>query len=263
MTHLTANYHTHTYRCGHAVGKDREYVENAIRAGLKVLGFSDHSPMIFRSGYYSGFRMPLDTVAGYFESLSALREEYKNDIEIHIGVEVEYYPTCFPDYLDYMAAFPLEYKILGQHFVWDEEKDFGSFKKTDDPMRLASYYENLLAAVKTGEFLYVAHPDVLNYTGPEDAYVSLTEAFLQKIGEYGAVLELNRLGFADGRHYPNRTFWTLCGKMDIPAVIGVDAHNPPALEDADTVNRLWEFAQSCGVRVLPQLPVTQRGSRQA
>jgi histidinol-phosphatase (PHP family) len=255
MTHLTANYHTHTYRCGHAVGKDREYVENAIRAGLKVLGFSDHSPMIFRSGYYSGFRMPLDTVAGYFESLSALREEYKNDIEIHIGVEVEYYPSCFRDYLDYMAAFPLEYKILGQHFVWDEEKDFGSFKKTDDPMRLASYYENLLAAVKTGEFLYVAHPDVLNYHGDEKAYRALTANFLQKIKPSGIPLELNRLGLFDGRHYPRRAFWELAGEYGIPAVIGLDAHSPDVLLDEKTVDDCLRFAESCGVTVLERLEI--------
>ncbi len=40
-----ANYHTHTKRCRHAVGEDREYVEAAIEAGLKVLGFSDHTPI--------------------------------------------------------------------------------------------------------------------------------------------------------------------------------------------------------------------------
>ena len=255
MTHLTANYHTHTYRCGHAVGKDREYVENAIRAGLKVLGFSDHSPMIFRSGYYSGFRMPLDTVAGYFESLSALREEYKNDIVIRIGVEVEYYPACFPDYLAYMAAFPLEYKILGQHFVWDEEKGFGSFAKTDDPARHAAYYENLLAAVKTGEFLYVAHPDVLNYCGDEKAYRELTEGFLQKIKPFGVPLELNRLGFFDGRHYPRRAFWELAGEYGIPAVIGLDAHAPDVLLDEKTVEGCLRFAESCGVKVLEELEI--------
>ncbi len=27
------NFHTHTYRCHHAKGSDREYVEAAIKAG--------------------------------------------------------------------------------------------------------------------------------------------------------------------------------------------------------------------------------------
>ena len=40
------NYHTHTKRCGHAIGNDEDYVINAIKAGYKILGFSDHAPYI-------------------------------------------------------------------------------------------------------------------------------------------------------------------------------------------------------------------------
>ena len=55
---MIANYHTHTYRCGHAVGEDREYVETAIARGLKTLGFSEHIPMPFPDGHEARFRMP-------------------------------------------------------------------------------------------------------------------------------------------------------------------------------------------------------------
>ena len=41
---MTENYHTHTYRCGHAVGTERDYVEAALKAGIRTLGFSDHTP---------------------------------------------------------------------------------------------------------------------------------------------------------------------------------------------------------------------------
>ena len=44
---MIANYHTHTFRCGHAEGNERDYAENASRAGLKTLGFSDHTPYDF------------------------------------------------------------------------------------------------------------------------------------------------------------------------------------------------------------------------
>ena len=51
---MIANYHTHTWRCRHADGTEREYVERAIEGGLKILGFSDHSPYPFPEGYDSG-----------------------------------------------------------------------------------------------------------------------------------------------------------------------------------------------------------------
>ena len=45
------NYHTHTYRCGHAIGEDEEYIKVSIQNGIKHLGFSDHIPFAFPDGY--------------------------------------------------------------------------------------------------------------------------------------------------------------------------------------------------------------------
>ena len=69
---MIANYHTHTWRCRHADGTEREYVERAIEGGLKILGFSDHSPYPFPDGYDSGMRMRLDQVEGYVDSTLCL-----------------------------------------------------------------------------------------------------------------------------------------------------------------------------------------------
>ena len=40
---LKANYHTHTYLCGHATGDVDDYVNEAIRLGFSELGMSDHA----------------------------------------------------------------------------------------------------------------------------------------------------------------------------------------------------------------------------
>ena len=87
---MIANYHTHTPRCHHAVGQEREYVENAIKAGLKKFGFADHSPMVFDGDYYSGHRMRPAEIAEYVNTILRLREEYKKDIELFIGLCDEY-----------------------------------------------------------------------------------------------------------------------------------------------------------------------------
>lgn len=71
---MIANYHTHTWRCRHADGTEREYVERAIEGGLKILGFSDHSPYPFPEGYDSGMRMRLDQVEGYVDTVLALKK---------------------------------------------------------------------------------------------------------------------------------------------------------------------------------------------
>ena len=35
--HFTTNYHTHTARCGHARGSDREMVQAAVDGGIRIL----------------------------------------------------------------------------------------------------------------------------------------------------------------------------------------------------------------------------------
>ncbi len=70
----TFNFHTHTARCNHAEGADREYVESAIKGGIKTLGFSDHSPYVFKDGYYSGFRMKPEELEGYVKSILDLKK---------------------------------------------------------------------------------------------------------------------------------------------------------------------------------------------
>ena len=53
---MIANYHTHTIRCNHAKGTEREYIEQAIKEGFKILGFSDHVPQPYPDDFYSWIR---------------------------------------------------------------------------------------------------------------------------------------------------------------------------------------------------------------
>ena len=250
MKKLPFNYHTHTARCGHASGTDREYVETAIRAGFSALGFSDHAPMPFPDGHESGFRVKMADAADYFDSIRRLREEYRGRIEIRVGLEVEYYPSVFSAFSAYIEPFRPDYLILGQHFVWEENDDTRVFADTKSPELLAAYYENLLEAAGTGKFLYIAHPDVPHYTGDEAAYEALTRDFLKRIRRFGLPLEINRLGMSDGRIYPREAFWRLAGEYGIKAVIGMDAHSPDALADAESAARCVALAERCGVELV-------------
>ena len=88
------NFHTHTYRCHHAKGTDRDYVdaiEAAIKAGYTEIGFSDHVPYPFPTEYYSDFRMEPDKTEDYVNSIRTLQKEYKDKITIRLGFEVEYF----------------------------------------------------------------------------------------------------------------------------------------------------------------------------
>ena len=70
---LKCNFHTHTPRCGHATGEEREYVENAIKAGFEVLGFADHAPYLLDSKMVSRIRMPMEAFEGYVRTIEDLK----------------------------------------------------------------------------------------------------------------------------------------------------------------------------------------------
>jgi histidinol-phosphatase (PHP family) len=83
---LKTNWHTHTNRCGHAVGTDEEYVIAAIQAGVKTLGFSDHA------AYHTPrprSRMDFELKDDYFSSITSLKEKYRDQITLYLGMECE------------------------------------------------------------------------------------------------------------------------------------------------------------------------------
>ena len=96
---MKTNFHTHTARCCHASGRDEEYVQSAIRGGYQILGFADHSPWQFSSSYRSHMRMnPREQFQDYLQSIRTLRRKYRDQIDIRIGLECEY----FPPYMDWL-----------------------------------------------------------------------------------------------------------------------------------------------------------------
>ena len=222
---MIANYHTHTTRCNHAHGTDREYIEGAIHAGLKILGFADHSPYYFDTDHYSFYRMKPWEVEEYTSTLLALKEEYKNDIEILIGYEMEYYPKFFERALEMITPYPCDYLILGQHFIEEEYRGIKAvIEETADEEKLRKYTDNVVLAIKSGTFTYVAHPDMMNFTGDKELYAETVREICTASKKYNVPLEINFLGIRGGRNYPNENFWKIAGEVQCPVVFGLDAH---------------------------------------
>lgn len=229
---MNANYHTHTYRCGHAVGTEEEYIEVALKRGLKVLGFSDHTPYFYDGDYSSGAKMAIDELYGYFNTLLCLKEKYKSKIDIKIGLETEYFPKFFPRLLEEYRKFPLEYIILGQHFIGDEstENAQSSFLPTSVHEHLTRFVSQCTEALETGRFTYLAHPDCFNFvpkTKEDEELVCFEYERLVKAAiRTQTPLEINLCGVRMRRYYPNPVFWEIVGKLGAKAVIGCDAHAP-------------------------------------
>ncbi len=253
---MIANYHTHTVRCNHAVGTEREYIETAIARGIQVLGFSDHSPYVFPSAwnYYSGHRMNLtDETESYFQTLLDLRQEYKGQIKIFIGLEAEYYPDLFDDFLSFLKPYPLDYLIMGQHFLGNELGESPCGCATEDAARLRRYVDQCLEGLRTGKFTYLAHPDNLNYTPDDAVYRKEMTRLCSSAKDLGIPMEVNFLGLEEKRHYPCDKFFSIVSQVGNDVVFGCDAHRPDAVGHPGNLAKAEAFAQKHHLHVLEEL----------
>ena len=78
--------------------------------------------------------------------------EYKNDVNIHLGFEVEYFESCFDAFLEHISPYPVDYLILGQHFgdIFTEPMAHNG-KQTGSHALLKDYVDNVIKAIETGE----------------------------------------------------------------------------------------------------------------
>ena len=167
---MRTNYHTHTKRCHHASGEDREYVEAAIEAGYQILGFADHCPWVYPDGFVPTIRMLASEVDGYFASLESLRKEYKNDIQLLIGFEAEYIRSLMEAQDAFLKDYPVDYMILGQHYVGEESFHTYAGNETNRRDMLCGYVDLCIEGMKSGRYRYLAHPDLIHYTGDSNIY---------------------------------------------------------------------------------------------
>lgn len=245
------NLHTHTARCNHATGADREYVEAAIQAGYGVLGFADHCPQFFPdTDYYSTFRMRPGEFEGYAQSVRALQKEYAADIQILLGIETEYYPKTFAALTEFVRPYHLDYLIMGQHFIGNEY-DAGSYyasRQSNERRLLSIYVRQVVEGLETGHFTYLAHPDILNYPYDDDFYREQMTVLCRRAKELGIPLEYNILGHINRKCYPAEKFWRIAAETGNSVVLGVDAHAPEALLNRAAYDECAEILAAHGMQ---------------
>lgn len=250
---MLANYHTHTERCYHASGEDKEYVEAAIKAGLKVLGFSDHCPWIFEDDFISGMRMHPSEVDAYFSSLEALKKEYQKDIKLYIGFEAEYIRELIEAQDDFFENYPLDYLILGQHFLGPEYKAPYMGMPVNQEEILKEYVDSIIEGIESGRYLYLAHPDLIYFTGKPEIYDKHMTRLCKKMKQMEILLEFNILGMNDHRNYPSKRFLEIAKKVGNSYILGIDAHAPEQILDQKAIRQAEKICNSYGIKYIDGL----------
>jgi len=239
---MKANYHSHTPRCQHAKGAEEEYVLAAIEGGFDVLGFSDHTPHHYTTDYISGMRMHESELPDYIAKVREAGERHKDKIRVLCGLECEYFPEIFGWIVEQKEKYKLDYLILGNHHDTTDDRNVPGggfyFGGSTEPEHLKKYAEMTVKGMLTGQFLYVAHPDVVlsQYKEFDGHAKDMAREICRAAKAMNMPLEYNLLGclyWGKGRFkglgYPCEKFWEVAAQEGVKCILGVDAHAPEHL----------------------------------
>ena len=252
-------FHSHTYRCGHAQKDIDDYVVKCINNGYKKYGVSDH---VFLPGVHCpGMRGDYSLLNEYINEYNRCKNIYEKKIEMYLGFECEYSAYYIEYYKSLLYEKGFDYLICGQHLGFDENgKVYSYFDVPDNEEGLFRYRDDLIDAIKSGLFLYVAHPDLffLFATKVTPIYERITKELLDVFEIFDTVIEININGFLREKthngvtyiDYPCDYFWEEVSKRNIRVVVGGDFHNPDVIDDQQVINNVEEFIKRHNLKLV-------------
>jgi histidinol-phosphatase (PHP family) len=240
------NFHSHTNYCDGSA-EPEVYVIEAIKQGFKIYGFSAHSPIPLPND----FALTEDNIHSYCNEINRLKEKYKGQIDILLGMEADFIPGLTTSFDDFRTQFNLEYIIGSVHVVktpagdtWfidgpvRESYDDGLKRFFNNDIRLAVtlFYHQTNQMLETEHFEIIGHFDKITmynqnrfFTSSEQWYRKLVMETIALIKEKGLVVEINSRGLYKKRSldfYPETFILKHLHDEKIPVMISTDAHAP-------------------------------------
>lgn len=247
---MIANYHTHTKWCRHAKGEAEDYIQEAIRLGLKEIAITDHVPHIDNS---DPARMSWEEFEAFNQKLDETIEKYQDQITIYKGFECEYYPEALDFYKKCINDYGYTIMVLGQHRC-GKDRYYNAFSNMDETA-LKIYADTVCEALNSGLFSFLAHPDVFLFSYPQwdkHAENALRQIY-QTCEKLNIPVEINGFGYQSGRPYPSMDALNISKEYKLSYLINTDAHRPELLYTEKT-KELEQHIKDMGIEVLDYLP---------
>lgn len=237
------NYHSHCSFCDGRAPLE-EFIKEAIRQGFTSYGISSHAPLPFSTAW----TMDWEQVPAYLDEAQRLKQKYADQIELYIGMEIDYLDEESNPSIARFRELPLDYRIGSVHLLTDGrevvdidvsaevfrtivDERFGG--DLDSVIHL--YYNRLLRMMALGGFDILGHADKMHYNAScyrpglldEPGYEALMRDYFTEIARREIVVEINTKAFyLLGTFFPNERYFRLLHELGIRVQVNSDAHFP-------------------------------------
>lgn len=222
------DYHTHTIFSPDANSHPEDHIKEAIKKGLEEICFTDHNDF-----------MPNDLwildCDRYFQTLLPLKEKYKDQIKVKIGIEIGLDMLSKERTEQLIQHYPFDFVIGSIHTIHLEDIALDEYfiNKTKEDIH-SSYFHAMLECVKNFDcFDVLGHLDYIRRYGPYDdrtidyeRYQPIIDEIFKVLIEKGKGIEINLSGFKYfDEGLPNyqevKRFYELGGRI---ITMGTDSH---------------------------------------
>lgn len=238
------NYHSHCSFCDGRAPFE-EFVKEAITQGFYSYGVSSHAPLPFPTQW----TMEWGQMEAYLDEFKNLRSKYADEIELYVGLEIDYLNEESNPSVASFTELPLDYRIGSVHLLYDAAGEVvdidcspAVFKErvdrhfNGDVLRVVRmYFDRLFRMVELGGFDILGHADKMHYNAScyhpglldEPWYEALMKDYFSLVASRGYLVEINTKAYDSlGTFYPNSRYWELMKEYQIKILVNSDAHYP-------------------------------------
>lgn len=216
---MSVDLHTHPVAHGAGCYKEeflRQFMHKAKEEGISHLGFTDHDCYLDLIDFKMGEKL----------------NQSNPDVQIYIGLEVDYFPEKEHEIKKRLIEYPLDYVIGSVHSIGDWDFDVLEqkfrYKEWDIDHLYETYFQLIAQAARSNLFQIIGHLDLIkifNYRPKQDIF-KWVEPCLRVIQAHDLTVEVNTAGLYKpvGEIYPEERIIKRCFELNIPLTISSDAH---------------------------------------
>lgn len=240
-----SNYHSHNTFCDGRSSME-DFVKFAIAHHIRKYGFSSHAPLPFLTNW----TMVADDYPDYEKEFYRLKEKYQAEIELFLGLEIDFVLNCSDAGNAFFRDKKLDYAIGSIHYLdkiaenkyWSIDGPFAEFHaglnlfcEGDIRQACRRFFEVTNLMMEKGGFDIVGHFDKICFHARKYKDFKVTDKWfrdlvitsLEIIKKKNFILEINTKSLPEhGITFPDISFYDIINELQIPVHVNSDCHYP-------------------------------------